>query len=120
MAAPDFLTAASLTPGVIVGINLPTVEAPAYTVGAGHGVKLGTGSICNTTGAAVTVTISVVPSGGTAGATNRIISAFPLGAGDTQSLKDYLAGAYLGPGDFISAVASATGVALVLTAAVAA
>lgn len=120
MAAPDYLSAATLTPSVFLAQNMPTSDTAQYTVASAHGLKLVSGSICNTTGASINVTISVVPNGQTSGTANRVLAAFPLGAGDTQSLHDYLGGAQLGPGDFISGFASATGVALVLTGVISA
>lgn len=120
MAAPDFISASTLTPGVIVAVLLPTSEAAIYTVPSARGVKVATATLCNTTGAAVTVSLSLVPNGGTAGALNRVIANLAIAAYDTQSLRDYLAGAMLAPGDLISGVATATGVSLVVSGAVAA
>jgi hypothetical protein len=68
-------------------------------------VKVQTASLCNVSGSAVTVSVSVVASGGTAGATNRVISGYSLAAGDTISHEDGLSvlkELRLGPGDFIS------------------
>lgn len=68
---------------------------------------------------AVTVYVSLVQSGGAVDATHRIISGFSLVANDTLSLRDYVDGAMLGPGDVIAAYAgTATAVDLVLTGTV--
>lgn len=69
---------------------------------------------------AVQVHLSIVKSGGTLGdGTHRVICNYSLGANDTQSLKDYLASAMLGPGDTIAAYASAAAaVDLVITGTV--
>jgi|GEM_PF-2095308 hypothetical protein len=68
----------------------------------------------------VTVYLSVIASGGAVGdGTHRVIHAYSLAANGTLSLKDYLAGAMLGPGDVIAAYAgTATAVALVMTGTV--
>lgn len=53
-----------------------------------------------------TISINIVPSGGTAGASNLITNAQAIVAGGTfNSPNEY--GLYLGPGDFISVIASA-------------
>lgn len=120
MAAPDFKSAATLTPGVVCAVGVPSSEAPLLTVGSAHGLRITSASLCNQSGSDVDVTLSVVPSGGTAGATNRILSAQTVAAGDTYPLNDLLKDAMLGPSDFISGVGTATGVAFVVTGTVAA
>lgn len=57
-------------------------------------------------GVQVQVTLSVVPSGGSADGTHAFLWAYPLNPGDTLSLLDYLVGANLGPGDSIHAQCS--------------
>lgn len=95
--------------------NLVTAETTQYASPAGQSVEIKSATLCNTTGGAVTVNLSIVPAGGTAGAGNRILSAESLAAGAKFSLKDYLVGAQLADGDFISTSTSATGVTLTLT-----
>lgn len=58
----------------------------------------------NTDTVAVTLTVNVVRSGGSVGATNQVISALALSAGQAY-VSPELAGLILGPGDFISAKA---------------
>lgn len=61
-------------------------------------------------GYAVTVFFSIIKAGGTIGdGTHRIISNYSLGASDTISLRDYVSGAMLGPGDAISGFAGYAG-----------
>ena len=98
-------------PGVLVSQQLGTSEVAVYTAAANvHAVEVAHGTLCNTTASAVTVYLSLVKAGGTVGdGTHRVISGYSLAANDTQSLKDYLAGALLGPGDQIAAYASAAG-----------
>lgn len=63
-----------------------------------------------TTATPVIVYLSLVKSGGALGDnTHRVVSSYTLAANDTLPLKDYLAGAMLGPGDFISAYAQYAG-----------
>ena len=62
--------------------------------------------ICNTTSAAATVTLSLVPSGGSAAVTNRIMSALNISANDTVAMD--LSGV-LSTGDFISALQGTSG-----------
>jgi hypothetical protein len=58
----------------------------------------------------ITVYLSIVAAGGTLGdGTHRVIHGYTLAANDTLSLKDYIAGAMLGPGDIIAGYASLAG-----------
>lgn len=62
--------------------------------------------ICNTTSSAATLTLSLVPSGGSAGVTNRIMSSLNISANDTVAMD--LSGV-LSTGDFISALQGTSG-----------
>lgn len=55
----------------------------------------------NTTGAPATLTINLVASGGAASASNRIVSAKSLAAGECYTFPEVV-GHVLNPGDFIS------------------
>lgn len=57
--------------------------------------------VCNTTSSAATLTLSLVASGGSAGATNRIMSALEVTGNNTVAFD--LSGV-LATGDFISAL----------------
>lgn len=127
MAAPNLLgtpgaagSAASLIQQLIVAAQLTTTaETTIYTVAANSAVKLAQGTLCNTSAGSANISVSLVPSGGTAGASNRVLAALPLAAGDTLPLGDLIGGHMLGPGDFISALAdTANAVTVVLSAAV--
>ena len=120
MSGNDILHAGSISPQALVSQQLGTTDAAVYTTAAGQSVKVAHGTLCNTTASAVTVYLSVVKSGGTVGdSTHRVISGYSLAANDTLSLKDYLSGAMLGPGDAIAAYAgTATAVDLVITGTV--
>jgi hypothetical protein len=122
MATPNVLALASLTQALLASQQVgSTNETAIYTVPANKAVKLAQGSLCNTTSAPVTVSLSLVPSGGTADGTHRVIASYSLAAYDTLPLGDYLGGHMLGPGDFISVQASAaTAVTVVISGAVSA
>lgn len=70
---PKGLTAAQLT----------TSAATYYTVPTNVISTISALSLCNTTAGAVTATVHLVPSGGTATATNMILSARTLAAGES-------------------------------------
>ena len=63
-------------------------------------------TLVNTTAGALTVTVDAVDSGGTAGATERLISARSIAAGETYTCPE-IVGHILNPGDSIQASASA-------------
>lgn len=63
-------------------------------------------TLCNTTAGAVTVTVDLVDSGGTAGASERVISARSIGAGETYTCPEVV-GHILNSGDTIQALCSA-------------
>jgi len=65
----------------------------------------------NTTGGALTLSINLVTSGGSAGATNLIVDAQSINANSTY-VSTEVVGHTLDSGDFISTNASATGVTI--------
>lgn len=98
----NLMQATSLLPKVLSSQQLPdTNQHPVYTCPANTAAILKHGTLCNVSGGSVTVTVAIVPNGGTYDGTHRILSALPLAAGDTFSLRDYVAGACLGPGDAV-------------------
>lgn len=126
MAAPDFKSAATLIPKVLCSAQVATTtEVAMYTVPVGVGVQVSHGTLANISGGAVTIGLGIVPAapsgtGGTTSAgdgTHKLIpDSYSLGAGDTLSLKDYLDGAMLGPGDAVWCHAgTANAIDLVLT-----
>lgn len=115
--AQNLMAATSSLPSVLVSQQLIATEATFYTCPASSAVKLAAATITNMTGASVTVSVSIVKAGGTAGATNRVAT-FTLTAGDSTVLSE-VAGHFLGPGDFISAIAgSANAASFVLSGVV--
>jgi hypothetical protein len=107
-------TLTSFRPKLLKAAALPTSEASQYAAPAGQSVEIKSASVTNTTGGALTVTLSVVPGGGAAAAGNRVYSALSIAAGATTKL-DALIGTWISDTDFISGVASGAGVSLVLT-----
>ncbi len=80
-----------------------------WTVTANKFLKLNDFSVCNISGTTITITVYVVPSGGSASAANKVYDAFTLGANDSGTLGAILGHTFL-PGDFIVAVTNhATG-----------
>lgn len=119
MATGDFKSGTNLVGKLLCSTQVGNTETTVYTVPANTYVKVSHGVLTNVSAAAVTVSVALVPSGGTADGTHRIVYQYSLAAGDSLSLADYLAGAMLGPGDFISVLASAaSAVDVVITGAV--
>lgn len=78
-----------------------TAVATVYTVPAATDVAVKTFLLCNTTTTAATVTIYVVPTGGTAGATNTVVAALTVAANQTVTIQ---ADIYMTTGDFLAAL----------------
>jgi hypothetical protein len=78
-----------------------TGENLVYQVGGFTEVTVTSAALCNVSGSTVVVGVSVVPNGGTAASTNKIVYQYSLPAGDTVDLRDYLVGLGLGVGDSI-------------------
>lgn len=120
MANPSYLNLNLMFGQILFSGQLSTTAATSvYTVPTSKTVKLAQGTICNTSGSTVNVTVQVLKSGDTADGTHSIVSAYPLAAGDTLALKDYLGGAFLAEAEAISVTASTANVIdVVLTGAV--
>jgi hypothetical protein len=89
------------------GVNLTDVAATYYTVPAGTRAIIKKATFVNDDTGVVTVTINLVPSGGSAGYANLITKAKALAAGETWSCSD-MENHELEAGGFISMVASVT------------
>lgn len=99
--------------GVLVSQAMAVVETTQYTAPSTVGgnplklVTLKSATVTNTSTASICpVSLSILKSGQTVDGTHRVVSAYPLGPGDSATLPE-LVGVVLGPGDFLSAVASA-------------
>ena len=92
---------------MVNGVNLTDSAATYYTVGPGTRGIIKKATFCNDHSSVVTVTINLVPSGGSAGYANQITKTKSIAAGDTwacSSIENHV----LEPGGFISMVASVT------------
>jgi hypothetical protein len=85
----------TLFSGLLTTTNATGVFIAASTTTIAHG------TLCNTTGSPVTVSIALVPAGGFVDGTHNVVSGYTLAANDTLSMRDYLTGAVLGLGDEI-------------------
>ena len=69
---PNLIRATSNLPQVLISQQLAATETTIYTGPASKSVVIDTATVCNTSGTTQTVYLSVVKTGGTAGAANRV------------------------------------------------
>ncbi|OZE39117.1 hypothetical protein CH278_02210 [Rhodococcus sp. 05-2254-5] len=113
----NIMAATSALPSVLVSQQLTAAEVTQYTCPTASSTKLAAATLTNTSAATVLVSLSLVKSGGAAGAANRVLT-YSLVAGDSITVSE-LAGHFLGPGDFVSAIAgTAASITLVLSGVV--
>lgn len=97
----------SVSPITLVqATQLPNAAAAQYTCPANSKVVVRHGVFTNTTAGAVTCTVEIVPSGGSAGDPSKILDAFSIAA-HTAYVSPEIAGVVLNAGDTIQAFASA-------------
>lgn len=99
------------TPKVLIAAqDVPNATTTLYTSPAaasgGKGTWIDKFTAHNHTAGAVALTIYLVPSGGAAADSNKLIAAAGLAAGATDTLPEVV-GKFLNPGDFIAVLASA-------------
>jgi len=95
------------TPKVLFGpTQLTNADVTQYTSAVNTYTTVTRAVFTNVAAAAVLLTVNVVRSGGSVAGTNQVIGAYPISAGEAYVAAE-LAGLILGPGDFISAKASA-------------
>jgi len=104
----NLMAATSALPQVLVSGFVPTTLTKQYEALSNTSVKIANAVLTNISGAAVAVSVCLVKGGGVAGSSNRILSAYSISPGDSLVLSE-LAGHVLGPLDFISAIAGASG-----------
>lgn len=103
----NLLAAATITPKVLCSTQVAGTSATTvYTTPSSTTTKIMQGTMCNTSGSSVNVSLSIIPSGGSSDGTHKVISTYALAAGDTLSLTPYIGGAMLAAGDFISVICS--------------
>lgn len=78
-----------------------TTAATLYTVPASTDVRVTEIVLCNVTATEATVSLSAVPSGGTAGLTNRLVDTLPVAPHETVVIG---LSTYLTAGDFLAAL----------------
>ena len=98
---------------LISGSQLTTSAATYYTASAVK-ARIDNLTLTNTTGAAATATVHLVPSGGSAGVTNCILSARSIAAGESYPVPGAIA-QWLDIGGTIQALSS-TGAAITIVA----
>lgn len=120
MANPSYLALTQMLGQILYSGQLSSTSATSvYTVPANTTVKVSQGTISNTSGSTVAVTLSLLQSGQTADGTHQVISGYNLAPGDTLSLMDYIGGAMLATGEAISVTAGTANVIdVVITGAV--
>lgn len=90
-------------------------SATTYYTATNLQARIDACTLINTTAGAITVTIYIVPSGGTAAATNTALSSYSIAAGETFVVAGVI-GQWIESGGTFQAVASAaTSVTLLLS-----
>lgn len=103
----------AVTPKRLVPGSQLTTSAATYYTATGVKARIDAMALTNTSAGAVTATVHLVPSGGSAGASNCILSARSLAAGETYVVPGAL-GQWVETGGTIQALASgATSITLV-------
>lgn len=90
-------------------------SATTYYTATNKQARVDALSLCNTTGGAITVTVYIVPSGGSADATNTVLSSYSIAAGESYVVSAAI-GQWIEDGGTLRAVASsATSVTILLS-----
>ena len=109
--AVNIVTITTLNRVRLYGGQPGTSEATLYTVPASTNAKVTEVIIANTSSSPATVSLSAVPSGGTAGVTNRLFASLSVN-GNSIVVMDM--SVFLGSGDFLSGIQATSG-AITLT-----
>ncbi|MDN7825095.1 hypothetical protein QZN01_20800 [Burkholderia cenocepacia] len=96
-------------PNVIAPQLVGNTAAPLYTAPAGTTTTIANLSFTNTSGVPVSVTVYNVPSGGTPGVSNELVSAYSIAAGQTYVPPQSI-GLNLSAGSTLQALAGTAGV----------
>ena len=86
---------------LLEGSLTANAQTTYYTCPASTKVQIDKFTGTNTTGVAATLSVNLVPSGGAAGASNLIVSAKSLAAGETYTFPE-ITQHYLNAGGFVS------------------
>lgn len=95
-----------------VQVAVATAQTTQYTVPASRQDVVKAFDVANTTAGALTFTMNLVPSGGSAGTGNQILSAVSIPANQTLH---WTGTQVMETGDFISTAASGTGLTLTVS-----
>lgn len=90
----------AITPKSLIASQLLTGSNATYYTATNVRTIIDKMTIVNTSAAAIAVTIDIVDSGGTAGTSERVISARNIAAGETYTCPEVV-GHILNPGDTI-------------------
>jgi hypothetical protein len=97
----------TVTPIVLVDdVQVADTLTNYFAAGPGVTVRIDKATLCNDAASPITVSINLIPSGGSADATNQVVKDKAIAAGETYSLGAELGGHILEAGDAIHAVAS--------------
>lgn len=100
---------------IVTAQYAPNSQTTLYTSPASTTTRIDKLTVTNVTGSVATISINMIPSGGTVGASNLSTQAQAIGAGSTwNSPNEY--GHYLNPGDALSVLASAPSALTILVA----
>lgn len=103
----------AVTPKRLVDGSQLTTSAATYYTSTNCKTRIDAMALTNTTGGAITATVHLIPSGGSASASNTILSAQSIAAGATLIVPGAI-GQWLEAGGFIQALASgATSISIV-------
>lgn len=90
--------------------DTPVAQTTLY-ISTGQTTAIDKMTATNTTAGPQTISVNVVPFGGTVGAPNLLAKAISIAAGGSYQFPE-IVGHVLAPGDFISVIASVTGITL--------
>lgn len=103
----------AIVPKRLVDGSQLTTSAATYYTATNVRSRIDSCALTNTTGGAVTATLHLVPSGGSASASNRVLSAYSIAAGQTY-VPPGIIGQWIESGGTLQALASsATSISLV-------
>lgn len=105
----------AITPKRLVSGSQIAASATTYYTATNVKARIDACTLVNTTAGAITVTIYLIPSGGSAAASNTVLSSYSVAAGQSYVVAGAI-GQWLEEGGFLQAVASsATSVTLIVS-----
>lgn len=106
MATPNLTAITTVTPKVFTSAQLASGDNAALTVGASKAAKIATMILTNVSGSAVTISVSLIPSGGSIDGAHKVVHGFALAPSASTTISEVV-GSWLGAGDIINVNASA-------------